>query len=119
MKNPAPLQTAWPDGATPPAWANWFQQVFAGLSGWATSSTTTRSFDFPSIPAHSEATALFSVSGARSGATVLVSPSINTAGVIYQAVVTANDVITLYAKNFTAGSIDPADTSFVLIILQN
>jgi len=119
MNNPAPVQTSWLNNLPTPAWANWFQQVFTALSGWSSSSKVSLDFNFGAIPAQSELSTTTTVAGARSGATVIVAPLLNTAGIFYTGVVTADDTVTLYAKNFTAGVVNPASTTFRIIVLQN
>lgn len=119
MKNPAPIRTIWPEGACPPAWANWFQQLFNALAGWNKSLSKSADIDFGSIGAASEASSPITVTGARSGSVVSVTPLANTAGIFYTGVVTSDDTVTLYAKNFTAGPINPASTTFRIIVLQN
>lgn len=119
MNNPAPIRTAWPEGACPPSWANWFQQIFDALSGWNKSFSVSTTIDFGSISGASEASSAVTVTGARSGSSVTVTPLTNTTGIFYAGVVTADDTVTLYAKNFTAGAINPASTTFRIIVLQN
>lgn len=100
------------------AWILWLEQVFRGLTGWSKSMTTSVTHDFGSIAGAAQASTTTTVTGARSGDAVLVTPSADTTGIIYSGVVTANDTVTIYAKNFTAGAIDPASTTFRVIVFQ-
>lgn len=102
-----------------PGWVNWFTQVFTALTGWKQTITNTKVFDFGSIAGQTQSSTTVTVTGARSGAVVLVTPLADTSGVIYSGVVTANDTVTIYAKNYTAGAIDPASTTFRVIVFQN
>lgn len=118
MNNDAPTREAVGDGWTP-GWINWLKQVRQALGGWEKCMTTSVTFDFGLIAAASEASTTVTVKGARVNDAVTVAPSANTAGIIYSAVVTANDTVTIYAKNFTAGGINPASTIFRVIVFQN
>lgn len=108
-----PAGDAWPR-----AWVLWFKEVFIALSGWTKAMTASAAHNFGSIAALSQASTTITVTGARSGDAVLVTPSADTAGIVFSGVVTANDVVTIYAKNYTAGAIDPASTTFRVIVFQ-
>lgn len=117
MNNSAPIREPAGDKWSP-SWVNWFSQVFSCLP-WKKGFNITATIDFLSVPAQSERTSAVTVTGARSGDAVTVTPLANTAGIIYAGAVTANDTVTVYAKNFTAGAIDPASTTFRVIVFQN
>lgn len=103
-----------------PGWANWLNLVFLSLRGWNQAFTTTATINFGSIPAQSElASAGVTITGVRVGDAVQVYPSTNVVGVIFAGSVTASDTVVVYAKNFSAGAIDPASQSFRIIVLQN
>lgn len=114
MNNEAPIRE--PAGA--PGWVLWFKQVLQGLSGWNQSMHGSVSFDFGLIAAGAQASTTVTVRGARSGAAVIVTPSADVAGIIFTGVVSANDTVTLYAKNHTSGAINPPITTFRVIVLQ-
>lgn len=116
--NNAPIREAYQDGLPTPSWANWFQQVFNALNGWSSSSTTTATLDFPPIAAQAQQTLTVPLIGARPGASVQVYAN-DTAGIFYTGSVLANDVVTVYAKNFSSGIVDPAPSTFRVILLQN
>lgn len=101
-----------------PSWVNWFQQVFNCLS-WKKSFSADATLNFPSVAALSEQSLTVSVIGARVGDFATVSTATHTAGLIYNAVVTANDTVTIYAQNYTAGAIDPASATYRVIVLQS
>lgn len=103
----------------PRPWANWFLRLTNAI-GWSFALTATKVIDFGPIPAASEASSTVTVTGAATTNTpnVLVTPSANTAGINYTGVVTAANTVTIYAKNFTAGPIDPASTTFRVTVLQ-
>lgn len=100
-------------------WANFFNAIVRALV-WNLSLTATKTHDFGSINAHTELSTTVTVTGARTmdTPTVLVTPSANTAGIHYKGVVTGDDTVTLYALNTTALAIDPASTTFRIVVLQ-
>jgi hypothetical protein len=103
----------------PQTWANWFNALMRALV-WNLSLTATKTHDFANIAAHTELSTTVTVEGARTmdTPTVIVTPSLNTAGVHYKGVVTADDTVTIYALNTTAVGIDPASTTFRVLVLQ-
>lgn len=116
--NNAPIRDAFVDGLPTPSWANWFQQVFNALSGWSSSSTISSTLDFPPIAAQGQQSLVIAMTGARPGASVQVYAN-DTSGVFYTGSVLTNDVVTVYAKNFSSGIVDPAPSTFRIILLQN
>lgn len=118
MNNRPPLNEGLFQGAATlsSGWSNWFTQVFLGLP-WKRGLSATATLDFPAISAQSQQTLTATVTGARVGDFAMVS-SADVSGVIFTAAVTANDTVTVYAKNYTAGSINPASQSFKITILQ-
>jgi hypothetical protein len=102
------------------SWAEWFGSVFSCLSGWKRTWNKTATIDFASINATSESAAsTVTIVGVRAGDVAIVSPLVKTAGIIYDAVVTANDTVSVYAENITGGAINPASTTFRIIVFQN
>jgi len=118
LNNRPPLNEALFDGADvlSSGWSNWFNQVFLGIP-WKRGLTATATLDFPAISAQSQQTLTATLTGVRVGDFAIVSGA-DVSGVIFTAAVTANDTVTIYAKNFTAGSINPASQSFKIVILQ-
>lgn len=114
MNNPPPLRESIPSTA----WDNWFQQLFTALRGVSGSLSVTADRDFGSIVGQSQAALTVAVKGARLGDTVLVAPNADVTGVIFSAAVTASNVVTIYAKNFTSGTIDPPLLSFQITVIQ-
>lgn len=101
-------------------WSNWMTQVSLALRAWNQTFTTTATIDFGSIPAQSElASASIVIVGVRPGDAVQVYSTTNVTGVAFTGNVTVNDTAVVYAKNFTAGAINPASQSFRIIVLQN
>lgn len=100
-------------------WLNFFNAIVRALV-WNQSLTGTKTHDFGNILAHTEGSTTVTVTGARTTntPTVLVTPSANTAGIVYKGVVTADDTVTLYALNTTALAIDPASTVFRVVVMQ-
>ena len=101
-------------------WAAWFGSVAKCLFAWNVSLTGTKTHDFGSINAHTEASTTVTVTGARTDdtPTVLVGVSAQTAGIVYKGAVTADNTVTLYALNTTAAGIDPDSTVFRVTVLQ-
>src|SRR6266481_5980630 len=99
-------------------WVNWFNQILRALFGWKLSYYGSVTFDFGSINSDSEASTTVTITGVAVNDSVIVTPSANTAGIIYTGVVTAVNTVTIYAKNFTSGSINPASTTFQVIVFQ-
>lgn len=98
---------------------NWLQQVWLCLSGLKRSINATKVFDFGSISAQSQSSTTAAVTKAAQGDAVIVTPLVDTSGIIYSGVVTAADTVTIYAKNFTSGAINPASTTFRIVVIQN
>jgi hypothetical protein len=114
MNNAPPIS----EGGLSIGWANWFNQVFACLP-WKKGFTVSADLDFPSVAAQSQQALTAVVKGARPGDAAMVAPSADVTGVIFAAVVTAADTVTVYAKNFTTGAVNPASQSFRIIVIQN
>lgn len=118
MNNRPPLNEGLFDGAATlnNGWSNWFTQVFLGIP-WKRGLFTESTLDFPSVAAQSQQSLTATVTGARVGDAVTVSGA-DVSGLIFTAAVTANDTVTVYAKNFTVGSINPSSQSFKITVLQ-
>jgi hypothetical protein len=100
-------------------WKNYFNALARAIV-WNTSLAGTRTIDFGNIVAHSELSSTITVIGARTelAPIVTVTPDVNTAGIVYKGVVTADDTVTIYALNTTALAIDPPSTIFRVMVLQ-
>jgi len=118
MNNRPPLSESLNTEVISTGWANWFTQVFLGLP-WVKGVNITATLDFGATGAQSQSALTVSVPGARSGDAVQVSPATDVSGIIFTGVVTAKDTVTVYAKNFSSGSINPASQIFRIIVLQN
>lgn len=102
-----------------PGWSNFFTQLFAAV-GWVKSWAHRFTLDFDPVAAHSESGGLtVTIKGARPGDAVNVTPYANTSGITYKALVTADDTVTIYAINYTAGAIDPASMQYRVVVIQN
>lgn len=101
-----------------PAWAAWFTQVMTAIFGWKKTYTASKTYDFGSINAQTEATTTVTVTGARSGDAVLVRPTTAVNGIIVDGTVTANNTVTMRAANYSSGSIDPASQVYRVIVFQ-
>lgn len=108
-----PAGTSWSS-----SWVLWFKKVQLALFGWNRTFTQSFDYDFPSIPAGSQLSAIAIIEGVRPGAAVVISPAADTPGIAYAAVATSANNVTIYAKNYTAGAIDPPNTDFRVIVFQ-
>lgn len=122
MNNQAPIREGYPVSGnlarTTAAWDNWFQQVFDALKGWTRSLTATATLDFPSISAQSQQSLTTVMAGVQPGNMVQVMAAADVSGVIFTGAVVVADVVTIYAKNFTAGAVNPPPLNFRIIVLQ-
>ena len=99
-------------------WANWFNQVFLCLP-WKQGLNITATLDFGATAAQTQSALTVTVTGARQGDAVQVTPTADVSGIVFTGVVTAVNTVTVYAKNFSAGSVNPASQIFRIIVLQN
>lgn len=126
MNNAPPLneQPITDKGIFSQGWASWFSLAYRLLT-WKRSFVVTTTLDFSSIAAQSQLSLsvtpvpALGLTGVRSGDAVQVTPTTDVSGVIFTGVVTANDTVTVYAKNFTASAIDPVSQVYRIIVLQN
>lgn len=114
MNNAPPIS----EGGFSGAFANWLNQVWLCLP-WKKGFNVTATLDFPSISAQSQQALTATVTGARSGDSVTVTPTADVSGLIFTGVVTAKDAVTVYAKNFSSGAVNPTSQSFRIIVIQN
>lgn len=106
------------EGFGSPGWESWFTQVFTAILGWKKTYTTTKTHDFGSINAQSQATTTVTVTGARDGDAVVVRPTTAVNGIIVDGTVTARDTVTIRAVNYSSGSIDPDSQVYRVIVFQ-
>lgn len=117
MNNNPPIREPVGQGWTP-SWSNWFQQVFSCLA-WTNAFNVTATMDFPAVPPAGQVSATAPVPGARAGDAVQLTALADTPGVIFSGYISANNTVTVVAKNFTAAPVDPAPTAFRIIVIQN
>lgn len=80
--------------------------------------TASASLNFPSISAASQADLTITVAGAAVGDEVSLGlPAAPTAGLVFNAFVSAANTVTVRASNITASPIDPAAATFGVIVL--
>lgn len=94
---------------------------FIGATGVAVEAvlSNSASLNFASIAAAASADLTITVTGAAVGDEVTVGlPAAPTAGIIYQAFVSAANTVTVRATNITAGAIDPAAQTFNVAVLK-
>lgn len=116
--NLEPLQVEQQSADWPRSWATWFSEVWGAVRGWRRSYTATLTYDFGSINAQTQATQTVTVTGAAVGDAVLVRPSTAVNGLIIDGTVTAANVVTVRAANYSAGSINPASQVYTVICFQ-
>lgn len=103
----------------PASWASFFTEVFMCIFGWKRSYTGTLSKTWALIGAASEASQTVTITGARTGDVVIVQPATKTTGIVDTiGVVTADDTVTVFAQNTTAGGITPGAKTYRVICLQ-
>lgn len=116
MNNHAPTREGVGNGWTP-GWINWLQQVFQCLP-WSQGISATATINFGAIAAQSQLPATVAVPRVRAGGMVHVTPMSDVFGLVFTGVVTANDTVTVYAKNISAVAVDPASQVFRIIVLN-
>lgn len=99
-------------------WANWFTQISLAILGWRRTYYGTLTHDFGSISAQSQATQTVTVSGVRAGDMVIVRPTTAVNGIIVDGTVTASNVVTVRAANYSAAPIDPASQVYNVVVVQ-
>ena len=79
--------------------------------------TASASLDFPSISAVSQADLTITVAGAAVGDEVAMAlPAAPTAGIVFNAFVSATDTVTVRATNVTASPVDPAAATYSVLV---
>ena len=117
-----PVSMAYKGGALaaqwPRPWGNWISALFGCIAGWKKTYTNSAIFNFGDILTLATATTTVTVTGARDGDAVHVSSGTPTTGIIIDGYVSASDTVTIRAQNFTAGTINPASSTFRVIVFQ-
>ena len=81
--------------------------------------TATASLDFPSISAASQADLTITVTGAATGDEVIMAlPAAPTAGLVFNAFVSAANTVTVRASNITGSPINPSAAPFGVIVIN-
>jgi hypothetical protein len=115
-RDPMPVQGV---GVATPPWLEFFRGVFFALFGFKRTFTATANLDFGLIAGGGEASLTITVTGARAGDAVIVTPASKTAGIIdHFGIVTTIDTVTVYATNITGGGINPPAKDFRCIVFQ-
>jgi hypothetical protein len=100
-------------------WTNFFAQLVLAV-GWVRGWSFRFTLDFGSVSANSQSSGLtVTIPGAKQGDSVSVTPYLDTVGIAYKALVTADGTVTIYAINFTAGAINPASMQYRVVVIQN
>lgn len=100
-------------------WADWFTSLWNAVAGWRKTLTGSVTINFGAVAANSQAaSASLTITGAAVTDVVLVQPDTQTSGIKFDGYVSAIDTVTIRAMNFTAGSIDPASTTFRVILFK-
>ena len=82
--------------------------------------TATATLDFGSIAAQSSADLTITVTGAAAGEAVMMGlPATASAGVVFNAIVTSANTVTIRATNTTAAPIDPASATYRATVIQH
>lgn len=100
-------------------WGNWMSALFSCIFGWRKSYTGTLAKTWGAISGAAEASATTSITGVRTGDAVIVQPSAKTTGIIDNiGVVTADDIVTIFAQNTTAAGITPGVKTYRILVFQ-
>lgn len=118
MNNRPPLSESLGTPVISSGWSNWFTQVFLGLP-WKKGFNVTATLNFGSVASQAQAGLTVTITGVRSGDAVQVTPLADVSGIVFTGVVTAADTVTVYAKNYSAGAVDPASQLYRIAVLQN
>lgn len=118
MNNRPPLVEPLSAPSLSAGWSNWFTQTFLCLP-WKKAFNVTATLDFGAIAAQSQAGLTATVTGAVAGDCVEVTPLADVTGIVFAGVVTAANTVTVYAKNFSAGSVNPASQAYRIIVKQD
>lgn len=79
--------------------------------------TASATLDFPSIAAAAQANLTITVTGAAvNDEVVLGLPAAPTAGIVFNAFVSATNTVTVRATNVTASPVDPASATYSVIV---
>jgi hypothetical protein len=82
--------------------------------------TATATLDFGSIAAQSSADLTITVTGAAAGEAVMMGlPATASTGVVFNAIVTSANTVTIRATNATASPIDPASATYRATVIQH
>ena len=68
--------------------------------------------------ARSALLSLTGLTGARKGDVVIIAPLVRTGAQSFGGDVTADDTVSAYFDNFTAGTVDPASQDFVCVVIR-
>ena len=100
------------------SWGNWFTQAWLAVFGWTRTYYGTLTHDFGSIAAQAQATQTVTINGALTGDMVIVRPTTAVNGIIVDGTVTAANVVTVRAVNYSAAPIDPASQVYNVLVIQ-
>jgi hypothetical protein len=79
--------------------------------------TASAALDFPSISAAAQANLTITVTGAAVGDEVAMGlPAAPTAGIVFNAFVSAANTVTIRATNITAAPVDPASATYGVLV---
>lgn len=101
-------------------WAQWFRRLVDALAGWNTTRFYEVSVTFGNIPASGINQVNQSVPGVRIGDIPILNPNNGTpGGLLYLAFVSADDIVSFQAVNYTAvGPVLGFTAPFTLIIFR-
>jgi hypothetical protein len=99
-------------------WTLWFKNLQMHVAAWRKTVKTSLTHNFGNVAATSRSSTTLAVRGARSGDLVLVTPYPSTLNLHQYGEITADDTLTLYADNPTAGGINPPETSYRIIVFM-
>jgi len=103
-------------------WIQWFKEVREGLNGLlgGMSATARASFTltFINVPLGSNLAMTADAAGAKVGDFVVLMPSMSTVGLIFSGTVLTDDVVTVYAQNYTTDTVSSPAISFDALFIR-
>lgn len=112
----APVQNQ--QGTLNDSWVQWFTEVWRGLTAWRQTFYQSATWNPGSVSAGSQITTTITVKGVGVNDAVIVCPTTLTNGIDWDGCVTATNTVTLRVKNYSAGAIDPPQTSLGVIVFR-
>lgn len=119
VKEPFPLNKDGTGAVLTVGWTTWFNEVQRRTDGFGASLSISAMVNFGTVPMQDQKPGSMSMKGVRPTDRLLITPAADANGLFFSAVITADDVVTIYAKNFTTDAITPPPIEFHVTAFQN